>query len=273
MLHTLYDGGSYQFLYAAMVGDVNSSASHRLGSDLNLYGYPTCFYDGGAQVTVGGSSSQSTYTGPILTLSDDQVEDLFLEVSLEWLGSSQLGITARLADNSLTNEAPATPAMPSGATEVDLGEPVTFVASTTDLDGDQIWYQWCVDALCFDWYGPYNSGDTCQFTRSFGTAGDHNVQVKAKDNWVESAESDPLTVNVLQPLTGDANRDGVVNITDAVYIVTWIFAGGPGPDPELVADANCDQLANVTDAVYIVSWIFTGGPPPGDTDNDGTPDC
>lgn len=76
-----------------------------------------------------------------------------------------------------------------------------------------------------------------------------------------------------QYVCGDANGDMVSNITDAVVLIQWIFAGGAAPDPLIAADANCDSTPNITDAVYIIQWIFAGGPPPCDTDNDGTPDC
>lgn len=74
-------------------------------------------------------------------------------------------------------------------------------------------------------------------------------------------------------ICGDANFDGLANITDAVSIITFIFAEGPEPFPYEAGDANCDGLDNITDAVYIISWIFNDGPPPCDPDNDGTPDC
>jgi hypothetical protein len=74
-------------------------------------------------------------------------------------------------------------------------------------------------------------------------------------------------------ITGDANGDGTVNITDAVYLVTYIFGGGPPPVPLLSGDANCDGTVNITDAVYLITYIFGGGPPPGDPNNDGIPDC
>ena len=40
------------------------------------------------------------------------------------------------------------------------------------------------------------------------------------DNWVRVC-----------PYLGDVNADHLVNITDAVYIIQWIFAGGPEPIP------------------------------------------
>lgn len=72
---------------------------------------------------------------------------------------------------------------------------------------------------------------------------------------------------------GDANADGVANITDAVYLIQYIFGGGPAPVPLSSGDVNCDGVANITDAVYLIQYIFTGGPPPCDTNNDGIPDC
>jgi hypothetical protein len=63
-------------------------------------------------------------------------------------------------------------------------------------------------------------------------------------------------------LCGDANNDGLVNITDAVYVIQYIFNGGPGPVPYEAGDANCDGLTNVTDAVYLIQYIFNEGPEP-----------
>lgn len=65
-----------------------------------------------------------------------------------------------------------------------------------------------------------------------------------------------------QFLCGDANADQLVNITDAVYLIQYIFNGGPAPQPLAAGDANCDELVNITDAVYLISYIFNGGPAP-----------
>lgn len=69
-------------------------------------------------------------------------------------------------------------------------------------------------------------------------------------------------VHISSPPCGDANSDGTPNITDAVFLIQWIFAGGPGPDPESLGDSNCDGTTNITDAVYLIQWIFAGGPAP-----------
>jgi hypothetical protein len=64
---------------------------------------------------------------------------------------------------------------------------------------------------------------------------------------------------------GDANGDGPVNVSDAVWVINYVFIGGPEPFPVLACgDANTDGAVNVSDAVYIIEYTFQGGPDPGD---------
>jgi photosystem II stability/assembly factor-like uncharacterized protein len=61
---------------------------------------------------------------------------------------------------------------------------------------------------------------------------------------------------------GDANGDGQVNVGDAVYLIAYVFSGGPAPDPECSGRANGDRQVNVGDAVYLIAYVFSGGQPP-----------
>ncbi len=63
-------------------------------------------------------------------------------------------------------------------------------------------------------------------------------------------------------ICGDANGDGGVNVGDAVYVIQYVFSGGPPPDPECSGDANGDGSTNIGDGVYVISYIFKGGPAP-----------
>jgi hypothetical protein len=63
-------------------------------------------------------------------------------------------------------------------------------------------------------------------------------------------------------MSGDINGDADVNVADAVYMINWIFKGGPAPKRMGEADVNCDGKANIADAVYIINYIFKGGPKP-----------
>ncbi|MGB7061143.1 MAG: LamG-like jellyroll fold domain-containing protein [Candidatus Zixiibacteriota bacterium] len=62
---------------------------------------------------------------------------------------------------------------------------------------------------------------------------------------------------------GDANGDGIVDVADVVYLVSYLYRNGPTPDPEWVGDCNCDDIIDVADIVYLVSYLYRGGPPPG----------
>ena|GEM_PF-7123226 len=61
---------------------------------------------------------------------------------------------------------------------------------------------------------------------------------------------------------GDINDDGKVTVGDPVFLITYIFRGGPEPNCGTTADTNNDCNINVGDAVYIINYIFRGGPPP-----------
>jgi hypothetical protein len=61
---------------------------------------------------------------------------------------------------------------------------------------------------------------------------------------------------------GDANGDGEVNIGDAVFLISYVFKGGPAPVPLCAGDANGDGDVNIGDAVYLIAYVFKGGPAP-----------
>ena len=64
------------------------------------------------------------------------------------------------------------------------------------------------------------------------------------------------------PPCGDADDSGVVTVSDVVFLINYIFSGGPAPAYLSAADAGCSGTANVSDVVYLVNFIFIGGPIP-----------
>jgi len=70
-----------------------------------------------------------------------------------------------------------------------------------------------------------------------------------------------------QWLVGDADGSGSINISDAVYLIAYIFAQGDPPTPHPVGsgDADCSHSVNISDAVYLIAYIFSHGPAPGQT--------
>ena len=63
-------------------------------------------------------------------------------------------------------------------------------------------------------------------------------------------------------ICGDANDDRTVNVADIVFIIAYIFRGGPPPDPVCGADTNGDGSTNVGDAGYLINYVFKTGPEP-----------
>ncbi len=61
---------------------------------------------------------------------------------------------------------------------------------------------------------------------------------------------------------GDANSDATENIGDAVFLISYVFRNGAGPNCYDEGDANGDCNVNVADAVRIIYYHFNDNPPP-----------
>ena len=61
---------------------------------------------------------------------------------------------------------------------------------------------------------------------------------------------------------GDADGSGAIDISDAVYLIAYIFGGGPAPNPICHGDADGSAAVDISDAVYLIAYIFGGGPTP-----------
>lgn len=79
--------------------------------------------------------------------------------------------------------------------------------------------------------------------------------------------------DVCDYLCGDVDDSGNVDMDDIVYIINYMFAGGPIPEPEGSGDVDCSANIDIDDIVYIINYMFGGGPLPCDPNGDGVPDC
>ena len=70
--------------------------------------------------------------------------------------------------------------------------------------------------------------------------------------------------HIVLPVSGDVNCDGKVSIADIVYLINYLFKGGPAPNPywEWKGDVNGDCKISVSDTVYLINYLFKGGPAP-----------
>lgn len=71
---------------------------------------------------------------------------------------------------------------------------------------------------------------------------------------------------------GDTNADGKVDISDPIYLLQYLYMGGPAPAPLFCepfsavhnGDVNGDKLLDGSDAISLLQWLFLDGPAPVD---------
>jgi len=149
------------------------------------------------------------------------------------------------------NRAPEIPQKPTGPETGKLDQTYNFQTTTTDFEGDQIFYKWdWGDGTYSDWLGPFNSGAQAQASHAWNQRGPFFIKVKAKDIMnSESDWSEPFRINIdnVAPsrpwITG--KRIGAVGTTyeysfkstdpngdDIYYLVEWgdgTSSGWTGP--------------------------------------------
>ncbi|MCX6664208.1 MAG: PKD domain-containing protein [Euryarchaeota archaeon] len=80
------------------------------------------------------------------------------------------------------NLAPNKPSTPQGTPNGRINVEYTYTSSTTDPDGDQVYYLWdWGNGNNSGWLGPYNSGIPINTIHKWTVKGSYSIKVKAKD--------------------------------------------------------------------------------------------
>ncbi len=61
---------------------------------------------------------------------------------------------------------------------------------------------------------------------------------------------------------GDLNDDGIINIADLTYLISYLYQAGPTPSPLCIGDINRDGIVNISDLTYLITYLYSGGPAP-----------
>ena len=61
---------------------------------------------------------------------------------------------------------------------------------------------------------------------------------------------------------GDVDSSGGINILDVVYIIDYLYRGGPLPADTLAADVDNSGGMNILDVTYLINYLYKGGPVP-----------
>lgn len=98
--------------------------------------------------------------------------------------------------------------------------------------------------------------DTLVFVNVSGTLAQGDTLIKAK----RFLSGRPFIFGGVK--YGDVNNDNNVSVADVVYLINYLFKGGPSPDPQIEGDANGDGQVSIADVVYLIGYLFKGGSPP-----------
>lgn len=146
----------------------------------------TSFYTSGTTISTSHSwSSSGTYNIKVKAEDSNGAQSSF---------SQTLGVTIAC------NNPPSTPTL-SGPSSGKVGVAYTYSATSTDPDGDQIyyWFDWG-DGTNTGWIGPYMSGMTANTAHIFTSKGTYAIKVKVKDD-PGGLESSWETMTVSMPKT------------------------------------------------------------------------
>jgi hypothetical protein len=69
---------------------------------------------------------------------------------------------------------------------------------------------------------------------------------------------------------GDANGSGEIDISDAVFTLSYLFTGGRAPSCPAAMDSSADGKLDITDAIFTLQFLFAGGKAPSSAAGDST---
>jgi len=92
--------------------------------------------------------------------------------------------------------------------------------------------------------------------------------VFAVDDGRDSTDTGVVEITVLpydvppSGMPGDASGDTLVDVADVVFIVNYLFQGGPPPNPPAAGDVNGDCFIGLSDLIWLINYLYRFGPPP-----------
>ena len=233
------------------------------GSSQSLdYFFTTC-------VTSGNYTQGQAHQWALLEMYTNNLWDYTKYEMFEW--GALWGNPDLTMGEVVTSDPPETPGKPTGPEEGVKYEEYTFEASTTDPNGDQIYYMFdWGDGNMSEWLGSYPSGQTVEASYTWTELGDYDIKVKAKDeygaksNWsealefsiVENTAPDPPTIDGPHWVIGGIEYEYTFVSTDPhgqdiYYNIVWGYAGGgdlgPYPSGETITVAHTwDRVGKFT---------------------------
>ncbi|MCB2229086.1 agmatine deiminase family protein [bacterium] len=103
------------------------------------------------------------------------------------------------------------------------------------------------------------SGDSLVGTVPAGLSAADSFDVAVTDGY--NTASLTVVLNVI--LCGDINGDSIgPDLSDLIYLVNYLFLGGPAPFSTLISDLSGEGDIDLSDLIFLVNYLFSGGPAP-----------
>ncbi len=61
---------------------------------------------------------------------------------------------------------------------------------------------------------------------------------------------------------GDANGDSLIDVSDVIFLINYLFLSGTAPYPLDAGDCDCSGVVDIADVVYLMNYLFIEGPVP-----------
>jgi hypothetical protein len=144
--------------------------------------------------------------------------------------------------------------------------PVADAGPDVSIDWRPVGSSKCVPAVCsdpdgnlvacdkIDGPGAYDGSQICFQPAGYG---DYVFVLRATDA-CGALDYDTVVVSAIN--CGDPNGDYATDISDVVFLISYIFTGGAAPEPKSSGDVNADCAVDIGDPVYLIQRIFGGGP-------------
>lgn len=179
-------------------------------------------------------------------------------------------------DDTLVTATGATPVGTAAAADffaVQMGAPGELVFGlgmdlATPFDGAVIPAGTSVEIVSIDWDidagAPAPTTASLSFVNGLGSPATDNLLIVDGG----TAQTPGLTDGAIEILNfnsfvrADCNSDLQIDIADGVYLINFLFGGGPVPTCDDACDSNDDADLNVADAIYIWNYALLAGPSP-----------
>ncbi|MDE0959561.1 MAG: hypothetical protein OSB09_02150 [Planctomycetota bacterium] len=138
-------------------------------------------------------------------------------------------------------------------------ETISYTSASTVV---QAAYSTVAGALTGDTDG---ATTTLNWTGGLGSPNVTNVMVVGGASSPAETQDGSITLvaaSVTAYLRSDANADGRNDVSDAIWMLTDLFLGGPHLDCNGASDANGDGGFDVADPTFVIQYQFLEGPAP-----------